>query len=188
MNEDISNQYLNEYNTLRQELLDLSKEQNSLFTFVFTTVSAIIAFSLQQNNAYIALIPFVFLIPARCRHIFYHEMQLRVATYISIFLESKIEGLNWETRIKSIEIKAKSEKLLPFPGTEIHYYAYSIVGLLTCILYVINLGSSKNILLYMILIPLEGYLIYLDLSLIYKSSKARKNYDKLWEDMKSTIQ
>lgn len=57
------NLLIEEYKTLRQEILDLAKAQNDLIPFTFTAVSAIYAFAINSNNPYLYLISFIILIP-----------------------------------------------------------------------------------------------------------------------------
>lgn len=184
--DEILDQQIIEYNTLKQGMLNYSNNMDSLFMFMFTTVSAIIAFALQQNNPYMLLISFVFLIPAKCRHFFYFKSQLRMSSYIMIFLEPNIKGLNWETRVVFADSVPKNKQPKAFAVSIIQYYSHSIVGLLICILYVIGVMHT-NVLLYIIPFPFEIYLIYLDLTFKHQEKRLRKEYDELWKYIKSTM-
>ena len=48
-----------EYNAIRQSCENKGDAQNNLFIFALTSIGAILSFSLQQKNPYIALVSFI---------------------------------------------------------------------------------------------------------------------------------
>lgn len=61
---------LEEYRTLRQEILDLAKFQHELVVVKFTGIIAIYTLAL-KNQIYLLLAIYILLNPLHCRHIFY---------------------------------------------------------------------------------------------------------------------
>lgn len=91
---------IREYETLREEIKQKIELHNSLITFMITTVVAILAFALESNNTLLYLLPFCVIISISMRIAYYMEAIVKLSAYIIIYIEDKIEGLNWETRNK----------------------------------------------------------------------------------------
>jgi len=89
---------IKEYEELRGEVKQKIELHNSLITFMITTVVAVLAFALESDNSLLFLLPFGIIIPISMRVTYYREAMVKLSAYIIIFIEDKIEGLNWETR------------------------------------------------------------------------------------------
>lgn len=87
-----------EYDTLRAEVLQKIELHNKLIMFAITTTVAILAFAFSQENAYVFLLPFCVIIPVSLRVIYYRSAMVKISAYIAVFIESKNEDYNWETR------------------------------------------------------------------------------------------
>lgn len=180
---------LEEYKTLRQEILDMEKIQHEITLFIFTGVSAIYALAFNSNELYLLFISYIILIPLRCRHIFYHEMVTKAATYIQIFIEKDIEGLNWETNThkdKADDRNADNE----FRPVRLHYYVYSIIAWGTFILISLHTIMDCRISEYIkpFIIVASMLLSFLvsryDLLLLQQSDSVRNYYEEAWNGLK----
>lgn len=176
------NVLLEEYKTLREESLIYISSSNQLYTFVFTAVSAIFVIATSnKENFYFYLLSFVILITARCKVIYYHEMNTRIAEYISHFIESRLSGLNWESRAKR-----KYEKIITKESadivSELHYFSYSILGGISYILFYINGGGDISLFLRICCFLPEILLLYCDSVIRFGNPVIRKKYRKEWID------
>jgi len=109
-NMDEVEQYVEEYRTLREEILVHEKSIWQVHSFLLTAAGAIFGYGLTVNNPFVLLVPLVILIPgiymilSRWSHIY------RIAAYIRLLLEPEVDGLNWEThwaRVRELDIKVK---------------------------------------------------------------------------------
>lgn len=101
-----------EYEELRNEINQKVELHNSLVTFMITTVVAILAFALESENSLLYILPFGIIIPISMRVTYYRTVMTKLSSYISVYLESDIEELNWETRNTRLnhEEKLRSKK------------------------------------------------------------------------------
>lgn len=176
---------LEEYRTLRQEILDLEKIQHEITLFIFTGVSAIYALAFNSNELYLLFICYMILVPLRCRHIFYHEMVTKAATYICVAIEKDIRGLNWESKThtgKADDSKGENE----FRPIRIHYYMYSIIAWCTAVLIAQHTVTDCSISIYIkfcIIIStifLSFVVSKYDWLLLHKSANVRVYYENAW--------
>lgn len=179
---------LEEYRTLRQEILDLEKIQHEITLFIFTGVSAIYALAFNSNELYLLFICYMILVPLRCRHIFYHEMVTKIATYICVAIEKDIRGLNWESKThtgKADDSKGENE----FQPIRIHYYMYSIVAWCTAVLIAQHTVTDCSISIYIKLgiiistIFLSCVVSRYDWLLLHESANVRVYYKNAWENI-----
>lgn len=177
---------LEEYKTLRQEILDMQKLQHDVTLFIFTGVSAIYALAFDSKNLYLLFISYMILIPLRCRHIFYHEMIIKTATYIQVVIERNIEGLHWENSTHKGGVE-DSKAYHEFRPMRIHYYIYSIVAWCTAVL--ISLYTISDIertscvkgVIIAAAVTLSAVISRYDWVVIRKSDKIREYYIDNWK-------
>lgn len=97
-----------EYAMLRGEVMETMKNQNSLSTFVTTTICTFIGIviALNQPNPVLYLIPFIVLVPAALKESDYRERIAYLASYQIAYLEGE-DSFLWETRYHKFATKQK---------------------------------------------------------------------------------
>lgn len=131
-----------EYKELRSEIQQEISLHNSLITFMITTVVAVLAFALDNNNILLYLLPFGIIIPISMRVVYYRYAMVKLAAYIIVFLESEIEGLNWETRNR---LFLEDNKMKFYDKITIsHYYEGIILSIISYSLYIWKLIENGN--------------------------------------------
>jgi len=177
---------LREYESLRKEIADILAWQNTLYLFNFTAVSAIFAIAFSNDNPYLFLLTFLVLIPVRSRYIYHYEGMIRAATYISVFLEPKLKGIAWETRLKKLEASFNKE----FKSIIFQYFMSSIIGVFSYLFYFTNRSLTNNFWYDVILstFPLlfVFYLIYIEIKNFNKSHIKKGEYIKRWIEVKNS--
>lgn len=89
---------VHEYESLRNEINQKIDLFNTLTTFTLTTAVAILTFALTKDNALLFLLPFCIIIPMYIRISYYRSAMVKLSAYMIVFLETKIEEFNWETK------------------------------------------------------------------------------------------
>ena len=156
------NTVINEYNIMWNKLNMITEHHNNLFIFTLTSSGAILTFSIQQNNAYIALVNMVILILLRCRVMNYRDDYFRTLAYIRCALEPKLN--------------ISSELLSEIPNSKIsniHFFVYTILGIGTVITYSYIDCNSKILIISLIILI---FIIVLDCYYFYYSKNLYKNY------------
>lgn len=97
-----------EYNTLRQELLDHQNRRGSILNLAVTSSAALFAFGAQLHNPLVPLLALPLLYLGRIQVIQTHSAIQRIAAYIRIMLERDNPELNWETGSYSIRLNSAS--------------------------------------------------------------------------------
>lgn len=96
MNRDA--QRLEEYKMLRSELTYFMNKDTTLLTCLFSTITAVLFFSVQWKVQEGCLLAFLIIIPI-CNKFAYHQKQMaKISTYMVCFLEQNLE-IKWETRV-----------------------------------------------------------------------------------------
>lgn len=178
---------LEEYRTLRQEMLDLVKFQHELIVFTFTGVTAICTWAL-SSQIYLLFAVYILLIPLRCRHIFYQEMIIKIAAYISTTIEPFIDGMGWESHTHNDEAEDRFSSN-EFRNTRIHYYMNSIIagcsgGVISYHAFTdLNINFISRIIVICIAVVLSLIVIRLDYLMFSKQEAIRERYRKTWKTM-----
>lgn len=159
---------IEEYKTLREEILQKIEIHNTLVRFNITTTVAILAFAFSQDNCYIFLLPFFIIIPVSIRDLYYRRAMYKLSAYIIVFIESNNEDLNWETRNSKLSILNNSSKKSSLKNffDKILNYDNFILSIFCLILYYVyylsdealsinSLNFYLNILLPFVLIIIE---------------------------------
>lgn len=95
MNESII--YEAEYSSLRAEMLNCTNLANQISTFSMTALAGVLAFAFSLDNPFVFLVPYVFILPLSSKAYYYRKNVVKIAAYLIVNLEPKIEGRNWET-------------------------------------------------------------------------------------------
>lgn len=94
---------IKEYEDLRGEIKQKIELHNSLMTFMITTVVAVLAFALETDNPLMYLLPFAIIIPISMRIAYYREAIIKISSYIIVYIENQVGGLQWETRYNQLQ-------------------------------------------------------------------------------------
>lgn len=140
---NINENLLKEYEDIRGEIKQKIELHNSLITFMITTVVAVLAFALERNNPALYLLPFAIIIPISMRVTYYRTAMIKLSAYVIVYLEDKLDGINWETRNTQL-INDSSNKLFD-KFTISHYYEGIILGIVCYFLYFIDYIKGKSI-------------------------------------------
>lgn len=96
-----------EYNALRSEILNLISIQNTYIIAMYTITITILGFGLQTQNSFLFLPPYIVLFPFQRIISAKKDGYLRIAAYITVYLE---EGSGWESRYATITSSMQSTK------------------------------------------------------------------------------
>ena len=90
--------WIKEYEFLRTEINQKIKLHNNLLTFTITTTVAILAIAASECRIFLNLLPFAIIIPMSMRIKYYRSAMAKLSSYMIVFIEKEVDGLNWETR------------------------------------------------------------------------------------------
>ena len=111
-----SNQLLEEYKFLREEILYFMDKDTTLLTCLFSCVTATLFFSLEMNVPEGCILAFLIILPI-CNKLAYHQKQVaKIAVYIQQFLEPYLD-IKWESFLKDLSIhndRPKTGRYLKF--------------------------------------------------------------------------
>lgn len=85
-----------EYNTLRDEILQLLQKRDEYTRFAYTVIAAIWTAAFAIENAYVVLLGMFILMPIAIRVTDAIYSAGNIAAYLSVFLESQMD-IKWET-------------------------------------------------------------------------------------------
>lgn len=174
-NSDDVNIILEEYKTLRKEILDNAKHQHDIILFMYTGITALFTIAFEQNSMDVLMITFLFLIPLRIRHLFYQECIFKISAYISTKIETRLKYLHWESTNHYSEVEDSTSKS-PFAISAFHYYIPTVISITITIISLIK-GSIYCI----VSIIFSIYILSLD----YKCHKENINvlnyYKNNWQ-------
>lgn len=91
---------IEEYKTLRQEIMEMDKRKNNLIVYTVIATATIFGFSIQYPSPFIFLLPIIIIIPLGYQVLGFQRSILYNGTYISVVIESQIKELQWETHLK----------------------------------------------------------------------------------------
>lgn len=160
-----------EYNTIKDELRVNEEHRNTLLIFTYTSVGAILSFSIQSQNPYIALVTFFMLICVKCRIIYYRDIFMVRYSYIKYVLEKKLQ----------IDACSAMEKIKTSKISKIQYFSFSIMGFGGILVYLINNPHNHTTLI--ILSILLASILYLDTYYIYSLKPLSKKIKDIYKNL-----
>lgn len=110
---------LEEYEWLRREIEDWSRVRNQFVFAALAATAVVLAAGFSTRSGWVFLAPLVLWVP--CAYVCLAERRgiLTLSGYLRVFVESKVEGIKWESRLSSLQashglpgIKALTEGLL----------------------------------------------------------------------------
>lgn len=178
---------LKEYENLRSEIQHKTELHNTLVTFMITTTIAVLAFALEGNNTLLYLLPFGIIIPLSMRITYYRTAMIKLSAYVIVFIEDRIEGLNWETR--NTKLINANKNCLYDNFTISHYYEGIILSIICYILYFGDYIKDKTIDFQTILYLIMPLLLIIWEIVITKRimtfDKEKNEWIKKWKDLKN---
>lgn len=167
---------LAEYNNIHQSCENRGNAQNTLFIFALTAIGAILSFSLQQHNPYIALVGFAVLIAVRCRVMWFRDSIFNDWAYLRIVIEPKLQ-LN-----SGLKRSVKETHFL----SNIHYWIYTMLGLGIVFTYLAN--NPHDIIWFISMIIMLVLVVVLDIYYFFGSRWVYKYYEQHWIKIKNESQ
>lgn len=176
---------LEEYRTLRQEILEYTKYQNELVTFAFSGSAAIYTLAVNGGKMYLLLAIYILLVPLRCRHTFYQELIIKIAAYISTVIEPSVQGMGWERITHNPAFENNMQNA--FTPSRFVYFIFSLVAWIS-VAFISSqiytdtvLSDFQKQLIILISIGSSVFISYLDWAMLKKADTIRKKYESLWK-------
>ncbi len=116
MTQNPQDRTIEEYKTLRAEILLLLNRELTLVSFTFTATAAILGFAFSQGISLLFLVPLLMLRLVLFQLNDSARSVARISAYIRIFLEPNDPGLNWETRMDDLRDALQSQPLPTYVG------------------------------------------------------------------------
>jgi len=179
----------NEYKFLRDEVVNYGNTQVSLTTFTITATAGIITLGVNNKNPYIFLLSFIIIVPLFYRILFYRSASMRLAAYLIVFLEPKIEGINWET-INSETITSiwENDKAIIKFSKIIRHNEFTILAIISDILFLYFYLQQENTTLVFYFALLSSLVLTATIAYsTYKgnmTAKMKEHYIKEWSEIK----
>lgn len=179
---------IKEYEDLRGEIKQKIELHNSLATFMITTVVAILAFALKSDNSLLYLLPFAIIIPISMRITYFRTALVKISAYIIVYIEDKINGLNWETR--NTHLTNINHNNLYNNLTISHYYEGMVLSIVCYALYFFNYVKDNIIDFQSIILLIIPLLLVLWEFVITKRimsfDQERDEWIRKWKDFKNS--
>lgn len=181
---------LKEYNILRNEIDQQTSLHNTLTTFIITCTVAVITIAASEQIPILYLFPFCIIIPMNMRIAFYRKAMAKISGYMIVFLEPKLDGINWETR------NLYFQKKYGGASTKKHkfnlWYSESLTISVVCyLLYVFSYLSGKVINFLTILYAFAPAFLLVWVCVIThrinRVDKDREEMVRIWEKIKNEI-
>lgn len=179
-----------EYELLRNEINQKIDLVNTLTTFTLTTTVAILTFALAKDNALLFLLPFCIIIPMYIRISYYRSALVKLSAYMIVFLETKIDEFNWETRNAHLmnNIIKKGNTIVLRAG----YYEGVVISLVCYILYFCKSLKTKNLSVILMLQLFVPFLLVVWMLFIVKHindiDREKQAWIKEWEKLAEELQ
>lgn len=179
--EEISKGLLEEYKTIRGEILQTQAQRIQIISLTVGAIGVILSISfglvlraettpldkLLLITVGAAIVIYVILIPSLIMMISVQQAIQRLGGYIRLFIEPQVPGLNWENRMQKFKIQTRFAGGLHGMGAM--YYFLAILPWFLPLYFLSQYPKGWPILL--ILVPLFGWSIYLGYDLRSGSSK-----------------
>lgn len=159
---------LEEYRILREEIIFFMNKDTTLFSCLFTSVTAVLFFALQWKIPEGCILTFLIIIPIGSKFAYHQKEMAKISAYMKYYLEKNI-SIKWETFISELSTcpnRPKTAKYLKFSECimmaiasilvyaylvwqdEIwknHEYIFKIESVILIILFIWTIFISKNI-------------------------------------------
>jgi hypothetical protein len=166
---------IDEYRSLREEIVRLEKEIFQITLYVFTILLSIAGIS-SSNFVFVEISPIIYqivLIWGLDRYGSSTRLRMRLSTYIQVFLEPKNEDLNWEERNSNFKIRnsylSKFRKRIK-KATNLFTLLY-IIGIYVSFNYVVENMNCKIILIFISVLHIVSFLLLIDSVINYPNQK-----------------
>jgi len=174
-----------EYKILKNEIDTITAQRNTLTTFTITSVMAILAFTFNSTEPYIALTAYLIIIPVQFRILFLGHSIMKISSYISVFLEPNLPGKQWETmnaKLMPLFIKQKGNKAYGVSLIFRHFeFIFLSIGITLVFLFNIKPFCENW---YHLIFPCIMLAIIIIISYCFRGyGKYREKYINLWKDI-----
>jgi len=191
-----------EYKMLREEIMFNMKQVYLYFTFTVPAVSAMLVFVFKNiekpNSMNIFIAIFVLLICAAARVKKLIVANVRISTYMEVFLEPNIDERNWETR-SNYQVNGCNSKELDNKNFLFNIMIFKsispwfLLGIIIYVLYIIILyeNNKENIsdifVSFLFNLLINSFLFFLLMYITLKNDKnEREKYKNHWKNIKET--
>lgn len=191
---------MEEYKMLRDEIMYFMNKDTTLFTYLFTGVTAVLFFAIKEGIPECCLLAFLIIIPI-CSKFVYHQKQMaKISAYMVQHLEKNLD-IKWETNLEQLtELKNNMERDHENESNIQNKNSFKIVKIgkfLECpmmacatvasYVYLVNMKCQeieKNTVFWIITVSIIilFFLTLIICSSIYKIKDFRKEYNVLWKE------
>ena len=177
---------LEEYKMLRSEILYFMNKDTTLFTCLFTSVTAVLFFSVEWKIPEGCLLVFLIIVPIGGKFAYHQKEMAKISGYMKHYLEPYI-GFQWETFLGELSIhqqKPKTAKYLKFSEC-----LMMAVGALLCFAYIVlekGIGQKKSLLIgieFVILLGLFIWTMFISKK-IYMIKDYKAEYERVMDSIK----
>ena len=179
---------LEEYILLKEEIQKCVDRDNSLATFMVTAVASILTFAISANLQipFLFLISFCILIPFTSRISHYKTNVSRISAYIIVFCESELD-IAYESR--NSRVKLKKTKLSRLLGGLRNYIGF-LLGIISYTVYLVQyhniIGISSWVDIFLCIIPIFLLIILFVMDKKIDSiPKEKQDWIAAWTNLKN---
>ena len=186
-----------EYVMLRNEIENNMKQMHQYFALTSTAIVALLTFIFNNPNnpnVFIAIFVVLVFIAVRIRRLL--EGNISISTYMEVFLESNIDGRNWETfshyniekgpNSHELSKRTSYTNLLLFRTNSMPLF----LGIVVYIAYIIVLVNNWSLLndLSGGIFNTLALLILLYVAVLDANNKDRDSYKRYWNEVKKNLE
>lgn len=174
-----------EYLMLRDEILKMNEIENNIINIFYTASSAIMSFSIMQEDNISILIVYMVIIPSYLMLMSKEEVIYKIATYLYVFYESDNNDIQWEHCNREFGIRKNKNILndisLNFP--------FIFVNVLVFILFLLKTKWNCILETYVLMKVIISVLLFLSTTIliILKGKVKILKYEKIWKDIKNSL-
>ena len=133
---------MNEYDSLRNELISFEEQQRSVWIYMYVLFIALFVLGIEFSYS-LFLVTYIILIPFQAVMNRYNMSITRISTYIRLFYENDSNKLNWECLQIYDEYKKYNKKHRNSISGMVRFSGVSQLGLLATSFYIFNLLSLR---------------------------------------------
>lgn len=165
----------NEYNTLRNEILNEMQMQTNLRIAMVTVSIAILSFAFESKSQTLFILNFIVIIMFR---MLIHSKQfgvLKLSAYIIVRFERNSKNLKWESIVSNYNLIGK-DMIIFYKIRKFGYFFASLLGIITTILYISSSKLKENVSCFNIILVVICMIIILFLDFAFDDNKIRESY------------